>query len=75
MIGADIVLARTVDSANIEIANYKSAGYQPPVKDEKNQFIKLIRFNISSVSTLVEFSRPLAAPERRPITNSPTTCK
>ncbi|CAG8630503.1 4443_t:CDS:10 [Rhizophagus irregularis] len=73
MIGADIVLARTVDSANIEIANYKSAGYQPPVKDEKNQFIKLIRFNVSSVSTQVEFSRPLAAPDRRPITNNPTT--
>jgi hypothetical protein len=74
MIGADIVVARTIDSENIELANYKSAGYQPPVKDEKNQFVKLIRFNITNVSTLVEFSRPLAARDRRPITNNPTTC-
>jgi hypothetical protein len=75
MIDADIVLARTVDFSNIEIANYKAAGYQPPVKDEGNQFVKLLKFNVSSVSTQVEFSRPLAAPNRRPITNNPTTSK
>jgi hypothetical protein len=75
MIGADIVLARTVNFNNVEIANYKSAGYQPPVKDEENQFIKLLGFNITNVSTQVEFSRPLAAPNRRPIKNEPTTCK
>ena len=74
MIGADIVAIRTVDFTSVDIANYKSAGYQPPVKDD-NQFIRLLGFNVTSVSTQVEFSRPLVAPNKRPITNAPTTRK
>ncbi len=75
MINADFVIVRTVDFTGIEIANYKSAGYQPPIKDEVNQFIKLLKVNVTNVSTQVEFSRPLAAPKRKPIINAPITRK
>ena len=74
MIGADIVLIRTIDSTNVEIANYKSSGYQPPVKEE-NQFVKLLKFNVTNVSTQVEFIRPLVVSNKRPIQNGPTTRK
>ncbi|CAJ0900786.1 1422_t:CDS:10 [Entrophospora sp. SA101] len=74
MLGADfIVLRNSNDGQNIEVGNYKSAGYQPPMKDVNNQYVEVLNQKFVNFTTQVELRRPLIASDTKPINDKLTT--
>ncbi|CAG8641375.1 4328_t:CDS:10, partial [Acaulospora morrowiae] len=68
MVGADFIIARTTDPT-IEVANYRSVGNQIPVKDDA-QIVTVLSSTIVNGVSQVEFSYPLNAPNKQPITDT-----
>ena len=63
--------ATSCSDSTLNVKDYKSNGYEKPVEDTENQFVKVINPPIlSNGFTQVEISRPLSPPNRRPISNN-----
>ena len=73
MLGADFLIVHN-EKGDINVANYRSNGYQPPIYG-KEQFVEKISANISTGFMEVQVRRPLRAPGMIPITNDTNTGK
>ncbi|RIA97145.1 heme peroxidase [Glomus cerebriforme] len=71
MRGADFLIVNSQGN-DIQVGNYRSNGYQPPIIAAR-QFVEKISANISSGFMEVQVKRPLNAPERVPIKNDTTS--
>jgi hypothetical protein len=74
MLGADFLIAYS-ENGDINVANYKSNGYQPPTIHDDAQYVEKLKANVSSGFMELQVKRPLRAPEAVPITNDTTPSK
>ncbi|CAB4429597.1 unnamed protein product [Rhizophagus irregularis] len=61
------------NDSTVYVKDYKSNGYKKPEVDAENQFVTILSQSTLNGVTQVEISRPLNAPNRRPIPNSMIT--
>ncbi|GBB83499.1 hypothetical protein RclHR1_10200006 [Rhizophagus clarus] len=73
MLDADMIIIWNKNDSSLYVKDYNSNGYKKPEVDSKNQFVTILSNSTSNGITQVEISRPLNAPNRRPITNTMIT--
>jgi hypothetical protein len=73
MLDADMIVIWNKNDSTLYVKDYKSNGYKKPEVDTENQFVTVMSSSVVNGVTQVEISRPLNAPNRRPIPNSMIT--